>query len=569
MPGLVDAHVHVNEPGRTEWEGFAHATRAAAAGGVTTLADMPLNSDPVTTSVAALAAKQAAAEGQCWIDVGFHAGLVPANAARRDQILDLDARGVLAWKAFLCDSGLADFPASTRADLEAAMPVLAQARARLLVHAELATDAPAATASSLPGLGGEPTTGVGAGGDRAPDRALPHHGMRGPRRPSRGRRCTAVAARRRAPKDCRITVETCPHYLHFAAEDIPDGDARYKCAPPIRGRANREALWGALADGTIDLVASDHSPAPPALKTAPDGDFARAWGGIASIQLTLPVVWTGARARGLALERLAEWLCARPAELLASRSRSRRGRRRQAREPGGLGPRSELRGRSGAAPVPPSVDHALRGRTAPRSGGAHLGTRARGGARRRDPRRADGTTRRARRRDRRRPLRRTAAAVTRCASRSARPLLLGAGLDRRDARGSGGGHRRFTTLDARGAGLRPAAPRRLARSVRRPPAHRRPRQPAPPVRRSTAALAAAEQAGTRAASDRVLRALAQGNADYERRFGHIFIVCASGKSADEMLAILDQRLSNDPDVELQIAAGEQRKITRLRLASMA
>ncbi|HEX2464897.1 MAG TPA: amidohydrolase family protein, partial [Thermoanaerobaculia bacterium] len=141
MPGIVDAHVHVNEPGRTEWEGFAHATRAAAAGGVTTLADMPLNSDPVTTSVEALAAKRAAAEGQCWVDVGFHAGIVPANAARRDQILDLDARGVLAWKAFLCDSGLADFPASTRADLEAAMPVLAEAGARLLVHAELARDA--------------------------------------------------------------------------------------------------------------------------------------------------------------------------------------------------------------------------------------------------------------------------------------------------------------------------------------------------------------------------------------------------------------------------------------------
>jgi allantoinase len=567
MPGLVDAHVHVNEPGRTEWEGFAHATRAGAAGGVTTLADMPLNSDPVTISVAALAAKQAAAEGRCWIDVGFHAGLVPANSGRRDQILDLDARGVLAWKAFLCDSGLADFPAATRADLEAAMPVLAEAGARLLVHAELARAAPPTSfdryrdwEASRPPEWEVEAIALLIALCRATGCAVHVVHLAA---------ADALPLLRQARAEgLPVTVETCPHYLHFAAEDIPDGDARYKCAPPIRGRANREALWGALADRTIDLVASDHSPAPPALKAAPDGDLARAWGGIASIQLTLPVVWTGARARGLALERLAEWLCARPAELL------RLDRDRGAIAAGKLAslvawdpeasfvvdPARLLFRHPSTTPYAGErlqgvVERAwVRGREVARGGeilGAPTGRLV--------ARAADAGADRCAALLRLSPDARRDLLARCCSARAWIDAMLdalataGAGsrlstlveqafdqLRREDWLEAFAGHPRIGDLDR----LR----HRFA---------------------STAALATAEQAGARAASDKVLRALAQGNADYERRFGHIFIVCASGKSADEMLAILDQRLGNHPDVELRIAAGEQRKITRLRLASMA
>ncbi len=311
MPGVVDSHVHVNEPGRTEWEGFASATRAAAAGGVTTLVDMPLNSIPVTTSRAALDVKRAAAAGQCHVDVGFWGGVVPGNAAELGPLLEA---GVAGAKAFLIHSGIDDFPASTEADLRAAMPRLAAGGGVLLAHAEMAcVEAPPP---------GDPARHASWLASRP--RAWENEAIALLLRLAAEYRCRvhvvhlsssealpALAAARAA--GVPVTVETCPHYLVFDAEAVPDGRTEFKCAPPIREAENRERLWQGLEAGTIDMVVSDHSPCTPELK--PPGDFMTAWGGVASVQLALPVAWTEARRRGLPLARLVEWMCAAPARL--------------------------------------------------------------------------------------------------------------------------------------------------------------------------------------------------------------------------------------------------------------
>jgi allantoinase len=315
FPGLVDTHVHVNDPGRTDWEGFESATCAAAAGGVTTIVDMPLNSLPATTTAAALDAKRQAAAGRCHVDVGFWGGVVPGNASELTALADA---GVLGFKCFLSPSGVDEFPHVEEADLRAAMPVLARLQLPLLAHAELP--------SLLVDPSGDPRryatwllTRPPAAEHGAIDlliRLAREYGVRvhvvhlasADALPSlRAARAAGVL----------ISVETCPHYLAFAAEEIADGATAFKCAPPIRERQHRARLWDALADGDIDLVASDHSPAPRGLKQLDTGDFVRAWGGIASLQLGLAVVWTGASARGYAVERLADWLCRAPAALAA------------------------------------------------------------------------------------------------------------------------------------------------------------------------------------------------------------------------------------------------------------
>jgi allantoinase len=315
-PGVVDTHVHVNEPGRTEWEGFATATRAAAAGGVTTLVDMPLNSVPATLDPASLAAKRAAAEGKCAVDVGFLGGAGPANL---DQLAALHAAGVLGFKCFLVPSGVDEFPHADANVLERVLETLAPLDTVLMAHCELpgpiaAAPTPAATRRYREYEATRPV----AAESEAIALLLPLAERKGARvhvvHLSSAASLPLVAAAR--GRGVRVTVETCPHYLHFAAEDVPDGATEYKCAPPIRGRDEREALWHALAGGAIPHVASDHSPCPPARKQRDTGDFMAAWGGIASLQLTLPVVWSGMRARGLALERLGEWLAAAPARLL-------------------------------------------------------------------------------------------------------------------------------------------------------------------------------------------------------------------------------------------------------------
>lgn len=316
FPGLVDTHVHVNEPGRTDWEGFATATRAAAAGGVTTLLDMPLNSIPPTTSVAALETKRAAALGRCAVDTGFLGGLVPGNGA---ELAPLHSAGVFGFKCFLCPSGVDEFPPMSPGGLREAAPALAALDALLMVHAEWPAALEHAAGSSgdrrsyATWLAGRPVTAeteavrflIGL----ARESGLRVHVVH----VSAPETLELVGVAR--AEGIRMTAETCPHYLGFAAEEIPDGATEYKCAPPIREARRREGLWEALASDRLDAVVSDHSPAPPAMKLREEGDFLRAWGGIASLQLRLPAIWTGARARGYPPERLAAWLCAGPARL--------------------------------------------------------------------------------------------------------------------------------------------------------------------------------------------------------------------------------------------------------------
>jgi allantoinase len=321
MPGLVDTHVHVNEPGRTEWEGFATATRAAAAGGVTTLVDMPLNSVPATTTREALRAKRAAAAGQCHVEVGFWGGVVPGNSGELEGLLE---EGVLGFKAFLVPSGVEEFPSVGEADLREAMPMLARHGAVLLVHAEL-PDPVDAAAGVWEGAGPEGLREYGRYLRSRPD-AAEVEAVELMVRLCRETGCRVhivhVASaevlpvlRRAREEGLPVTAETCPHYLTFAAEEIPDGAVACKCAPPIRSGENRERLWEALREGVLDLVASDHSPCPPERKRIDSGDFRGAWGGIASLQLALPAVWTEARQRGFTLEDLAERMCAAPARL--------------------------------------------------------------------------------------------------------------------------------------------------------------------------------------------------------------------------------------------------------------
>ncbi|HVF40293.1 MAG TPA: allantoinase AllB [Gemmatimonadaceae bacterium] len=312
MPGIVDSHVHVNEPGRTDWEGFETATLAAAAGGVTTLLDMPLNSIPATTTRAALEEKRAAASGKCAINVEFIGGVVPGNSADLTPLRDA---GVRAFKCFLTPSGVDEFQNVDEKDLREAFPVLADLGVPLMVHAEDPSHLHpliGATRSYAEYLSTRPVEAEHAAIELL-IRLLewcptPVHIVHLSSPSS-----LAIIAEGRG-RGLPITVETCPHYLTFAAEGIPDGATVYKCAPPIRSETERDGLWAGLLAGEIDLIASDHSPCPPALKET-RGDFLSAWGGIASIQHGLSAVWTGARARGAGPEQIAEWMSRGPAKL--------------------------------------------------------------------------------------------------------------------------------------------------------------------------------------------------------------------------------------------------------------
>jgi allantoinase len=319
LPGLVDTHVHINEPGRTDWEGFRTATRAAAAGGYTTLVDMPLNNLPATTTVENLRAKQSAASGQCTVDYGFWGGVVADNQA---DVQALAAAGVLGYKCFLVHPGIYGFTMVNRAQLEAAMPAVARSGLPLLTHAELPE--PIEAASRHLDNWERYSTYLASRPDAAEVEAI-----RLMIELCRKYKCrvhivhlSSIEAlpdlRAARAEGLPITVETCPHYLHFAAEEIPDGGTLFKCAPPIRSRPNRERLWQALNDGDIDLIATDHSPCLPEMKR---GNFREAWGGIASLQLALPIVWSEAKQRGISLEQVTRWMSGQPAKLAGLQSR--------------------------------------------------------------------------------------------------------------------------------------------------------------------------------------------------------------------------------------------------------
>jgi allantoinase len=313
MPGLVDTHVHVNEPGRTEWEGFETATRAAAAGGVTTIVDMPLNSIPATTALDALETKRASARGRAYVDVGFWGGAVPGNAG---ELAAMHEGGVLGFKAFLIDSGVPEFQAVSDLELLAAMVETARLGALMLVHCEdaqtIASSPAPAGASYEAFLRSRPAaaedvavSSVIAAAEATGGRAHVVH-------LSSSSALPALRAARARGVD--VTVETCPHYLTLEAGAVPDAATQFKCCPPIRGAENQDRLWDALAAGDIDMIVSDHSPCPAALKRLDTGDFGDAWGGIASLQLGLSLVWTEARSRGRSSGEVAEWMARAPAD---------------------------------------------------------------------------------------------------------------------------------------------------------------------------------------------------------------------------------------------------------------
>ena len=327
LPGLVDSHVHINDPGRAEWEGFETATRAAAAGGYTTLVDMPLNCLPPTATVAALAAKRKAAAGRCWVDWLAWGGVVSDN---QGEIEALGAAGVPGFKCFLIHPGIDGFTMVTEAELRAALPHVARTGLPLLVHAELPGPVDQATRRLRDADWRRYSTHLQSRPEEAELAAIRLllslcrqykfrlHIVHLSASSALAELCAARA------EGLPVSVETCPHYLHFCAEEIPDGATLFKCAPPIRSRDNREKLWQGLKDGIIDLVATDHSPCPPAMKRLDEGSFKTAWGGISSLSLALPVIWTEASRRGFTWTDLTRWMCEEPARLAGCATRKGR-----------------------------------------------------------------------------------------------------------------------------------------------------------------------------------------------------------------------------------------------------
>ncbi|MGF3140280.1 MULTISPECIES: allantoinase AllB [Streptomyces] len=311
LPGLVDTHVHVNDPGRTDWEGFWTATRAAAAGGITTLVDMPLNSLPPTTTPAHLALKQDTARPRAHVDVGFWGGALPGNT---EELRPLHDAGVFGFKCFLSPSGVEEFPPLDQGQLAVALAEIAGFDGLLIVHAEDPHTLDGAPQRPGPQYADFLASRPGEAENQAIENLIGQAARLGARvhvlHLSAASALPAIAAARR--DGVRITVESCPHFLTLTAEEVPDGATEFKCCPPIREAANRDALWAALADGTIDCVVSDHSPSTAELKT---GDFATAWGGISSLQLGLPAVWTEARRRGHTLDDVVRWMSEAPARV--------------------------------------------------------------------------------------------------------------------------------------------------------------------------------------------------------------------------------------------------------------
>lgn len=315
MPGLVDTHVHINEPGRTDWEGFNTATQAAAAGGITTVIDMPLNCIPVTTTLDAVNVKKKSLDNQMWIDIGFHGGVIPDN---HDEIPAMIAAGITTFKAFMIDSGVDEFPASDVATLNKAMPILAIHNATLLVHAEKDDCCNDPTindkASYTEFLNSRPDKWEVDAIEEIIGLSEKHNCKVHIVHLSSAKALELI--QKAQDKGINITAESCPHYLTLSSESIPDGDARFKCCPPIRNSTNQDALWYGLRTGIIDFIVSDHSPCTPALKRLEEQNLWEAWGGISSLQFGLSLIWTAINERGYGIKELVKWMCERPAYLV-------------------------------------------------------------------------------------------------------------------------------------------------------------------------------------------------------------------------------------------------------------
>ncbi|CAK9037425.1 Probable allantoinase 1 [Durusdinium trenchii] len=513
---MVDVHVHLNEPGRSEWEGFETGTAAAAAGGVTLAVDMPLNSSPVTTTLEALAAKRRAANGKLSMDVGFYSGLVPGSETSVAELIDAGALGI---KAFLCHSGIDEFPAATERELRAAMPVLAERDKPLLVHAELVSPAPAMS---------NPRSYADYLATRPPKFEQDAIAMMIELCRETGCRTHIVhladagslpLIRAARAEGLPLTVETCPHYLYFASETIPDGACQFKCAPPIRDSANRELLWQAFEAGDIDFIASDHSPCPPADKRLDEGRFDLAWGGISSIQLTLPIVWTLAKQRGIGLQRLAQWLSVAPARFIGRSAGIEVGNEANLvafdTEATFTVHGNELLHRVmsqkfieqfNSLPLAESNEKLLACCGSKWWSDQMIDARPHGS------------------------IDELHTAADDVFDRMPRDAWL-------EAIGS---HPRIGDLES--LKMKFAGNRQWS---------------------------SGEQSGVSAADEQVLMRLKTGNDAYYDKFGYTFVVCATGKSASEMLQILESRLTNEPDAELQTAAAEQREITHLRIDKLA
>jgi allantoinase len=550
MPGLVDTHVHLNDPGREHWEGFDTGTRAAAAGGVTTLIDMPLNSIPPTTTVAGLAEKLAAAGNHCWVDIGFWGGVVPGNA---DQIVPLLAEGVLGFKCFLVPSGVEEFPHVSEEDLRTVLPQIAANHSVMLVHAELPGPIePVLADNSRRSYGSYLASRPRAAENEAIDLLI---------RLSKQYRAhvhivhlssadVTPALRTARAEGVPITVETCPHYLLFAAEEICDGATQFKCSPPIRENENREKLWGALSEGVIDFVTTDHSPCPVGLKCIESGDFFAAWGGITSLQLGLSAVWTEARRRGYSLERIAQWLSARPARMAGLQDR--KGTVAEGRDadlvffqpdadiewPRVLHHRHKLTPYEGQ-PLCGLVERTiLRGKTvynhgefaASPSGQILYGPLC--------------------------SLNATSTVLARSAFlRCCGSSKWAAKMESRRPYGS-----LNQLLEQADRSWSEASVGDWLEAFR---AH-------PRIGEDTKSRwSEEEQAVARTAATGVMNELAQANRAYQERFGFIFVICANGRSGEEILTALRSRLNNDRETELRNAAQEQRLITRIRLIKLA
>jgi len=593
-PGVIDTHVHVNEPG-TNWEGFESATQAAAAGGVTTIVDMPLNSLPVTTNVEALEKKRAAARGRCWVDVGFYGGLVPGNG---DDIPELIQKGVLGIKTFLCHSGLEQFPNVNEEDLRLALPKLKKRKIPLLVHAELADP----NWPQPPEGNRDYAAYVHSRPDEWEVQAIemlirlcrefetPIHIVH----LATQKALTILAEAKN--EGLPITVETCPHYLYFASERIPDGETRCKCAPPIRSELNRSLLCGALGEGVIDTIGSDHSPCPAEIKFRELGDLNLAWGGISGLQLTLPVVWTAGLQMGWQPNDLAKWLSENPAKLIGyddSKGKIAAGFdadiviwnpdavfKVDANE---LFHRHKLSAYDGQ--LLQGVVHQTfeRGKPVFETGvvarqpiGNLLNPNSRDEPY--DSPAADLETL-----EKLRFVWNLGVPKKESATKSKLSTYLN-NLSHEDAWAELNRCCASPTWVQR---LLDAFPfeddsilidtateiwNELDRESRLEAFVAHPRigdvESLQAKFANTSEWAAAEQADAVSASKDTIQQLVELNHVYIEKFGYIFIVCATGKSADEMLSILESRLPNDPETELQIASNEQLKITLLRLGKL-